>query len=268
MSSAGRGGKRVEGDFYPTTPELAMLLTQAVAKDYNDRVEGWPRSIGGPGSGYGSFLVACRETWPDADVYGYELQDTMVKATRPAFVTDHMDLTRHNLRDGHDLIIGNPPFSVADKIIPSLIARLHPTRGVLVLLLRLNYMGGQERFKTLWRDHMPSRVYVLPARPGFMPNGRSDSTEYALYVWDWRHTGETTLRFIDNLDVKNRWARGESPPVLDVVDVPERATAPDQGSFPDACRREPTPVPVFAGTVGQARLLETAPQADSQERGV
>lgn len=225
MSSTGRGSRDAM-DFYPTTPELARLLCESVAHDYGDRALGWPRSIGEPGSGYGSFLVACRKTWPEAHVVGYELQDQMVLATRPAFLTDHMDLTRHDLRAGHDLIIGNPPFSVADLLIPSLIEQLHPTRGVLALLLRLNYMGGIERYQTLWRDHMPSRVYVLPRRPGFMPNGRSDSTEYALYVWDWRHEGETTLRFIDNSDTKSKWRRGETPPALRVADVPERRVLP------------------------------------------
>lgn len=222
MSSTNRGGKRDPKDFYPTTPQLAQLLCDHLAKDYGGREVGWPRSIGEPGSGYGSFLAAFRHTWPEAHVVGYEVQDQMVMATRPAFLTDHVDLTRHGLRGGHDLIMGNPPFSVADAIIPSLIEQLHPRRGVLALLLRLNYLEGNERYGTLWRDHMPSRVYVLPRRPGFMPNGKTDSTSYAVYVWDWRHTGETVLRFIDNRATKSHWRKGEQPPVLPEASVPER----------------------------------------------
>ena len=53
------------------------------------------------------------------------------------------------------------------------------------MLLRLNFLGSRKRAKW-WRERRPE-VYVSPARPSFSPDGRTDSTEYAWFIWRFPH---------------------------------------------------------------------------------
>lgn len=230
MSSQGRGAIRAPADLYPTHPDLALLIAKRLEAKYGERWGDAPR-IAEPGSGYGSFLLAARTTWPGSHIEAFEIQEQMVMTTRPAFVTHHHDLLVHGAPEGFDLILGNPPFNVADELIPSLVSQLGDG-GVLALVLRLNYLGGQERYRTIWRSIPPSHLMVMPARPGFDPIvGGTDSTEYAVFVWDAKHVGETTMEFLDNTATQSKWAKGDLPPRIDRAHVLERATVLDRNEF-------------------------------------
>jgi hypothetical protein len=92
--------------------------------------------------------------------------------------------------EGFDLIITNPPFNIAQDIIRHALTVVQPT-GFVVMLLRLNFFGGQERAKWI-AENMPQRAYVHSRRMGFNahrqdlpPKKRraTDSIEYAHFVW-------------------------------------------------------------------------------------
>lgn len=94
-----------------------------------------------------------------------------------------------------DLVITNPPFALALPIIEK---ALEFTRfgGHVVMLLRLNFFGTQDRFP-FFRRHMPSRCYVHHKRIPFNGAKRTDSIEYAHFVWTKGERPETTqLRVI------------------------------------------------------------------------
>lgn len=97
-----------------------------------------------------------------------------------------------------DIIITNPPFKLAKEIITKSLSDIKD-HGVVIMLLRLNYFGSQQR-KEFWKNNMPKYCYVHSQRMSFIEkkdeNGcvifkkdgtpckaGTDSIEYAHYVW-------------------------------------------------------------------------------------
>lgn len=80
-----------------------------------------------------------------------------------------------------DVAITNPPYVESLRITNNL---LYEAR-VVVMLLRLNFLAGEARADWM-RAHTPD-VYVLPNRPSFTEDGKTDATEYAWFVWGNRH---------------------------------------------------------------------------------
>lgn len=196
--------QRVEHDLYPTPPALAEFVVRQVAHDFFAEDE--PVNVMEPGCGRGSFLEAIRRRWPAAWVDGYEVQkDVAREAAGLGFRMCRQDMRRLQSIGDYHLVIGNPPFGVADVVLPQLMDVLDPFEGVCALLLRLNYLAGQERYRGFWSRWPPSLVYVLPKRPGFTPDGKTDQTDYMVCVWS-RRGGPVGVRHLDNLDVECRWA--------------------------------------------------------------
>ena len=73
--------------------------------------------------------------------------------------------------------ISNPPFSLAQEFIEHSLA----FAPWVIHLLRLNYLGSEKR-NAFFRENMPD-VYVVPDRISFTGDGKSDSIEYAWFVW-------------------------------------------------------------------------------------
>jgi hypothetical protein len=77
-----------------------------------------------------------------------------------------------------DLILTNPPFSLAKEFIDHSLPRCK----VCIMLLRINYLGSITRH-AWWKEHKPTALHVLSKRPSFTGTG-TDATDYAWYVWD------------------------------------------------------------------------------------
>lgn len=200
------GHERSDGDYYATRPELAKLACETLRNDFIATPQAIlePSSVLEPGCGAGTWLPGIRSTWPNADVLGIEKnEDLAVYARQQGFTVEQRDLLEGGLGT-YDLIVGNPPFGIADELIPMLLTRLRPG-GVLALMLRLNFFEGQDRYERLWRIYPATAAYPLPARPGFTPNGATDGTGYMLCCWKQGYTGPTILRHMDNRFVPAKW---------------------------------------------------------------
>lgn len=77
-----------------------------------------------------------------------------------------------------DLILTNPPFSLAKEFIEHSL----PKAKTVMMLLRLNFLGSKKRH-SWWLDNKPDALYILSGRPSFTGDG-TDATEYAWFVWD------------------------------------------------------------------------------------
>lgn len=77
-----------------------------------------------------------------------------------------------------DLILTNPPFSIAQEFIDHSLDRAN----TVFMLLRLNYLGSIKRYDW-WVKNSPSSLFVLSKRPSFTGSG-TDATDYAWFVWD------------------------------------------------------------------------------------
>lgn len=77
-----------------------------------------------------------------------------------------------------DLIITNPPFSLAQEFLEKSLSEAK----TVCYLLRLNFLESQKRY-TWWQDKTPDKLLVLSKRPSFTGKG-TDSQAYAWFVWD------------------------------------------------------------------------------------
>lgn len=94
-----------------------------------------------------------------------------------------IDYLTHPIEFRDDLIITNPPFSLALQFLKKSLKEAK----TVCYLQRLNWLGSQER-KDFWNANPPDKIFVLSKRPQFMKEmglkAGSDSTEYAWFIWD------------------------------------------------------------------------------------
>lgn len=207
MSSTNRGSERDLDDHYATPPQLTELICNQLKKEVCPD----PVNVLEPGCGEGTFLDAIEKVWPEADRMGVELNPALVRRANKkghnVVKADVIEWSKTAL-DWH-LIIGNPPFKHADEFILALQKWLDPDHGTLAFLLRLNAFGSKGRYEKLWSKVMPYHVYILTARPGFTPDGRSDSIEYMVALFRSKSARRTSLSLLPNFHIKNKWSPGQ-----------------------------------------------------------
>lgn len=96
--------------------------------------------------------------------------------------------------NGYDLIITNPPFSIAIDIIKKAISEVNED-GFVVMLLRLNFFGSKQRLE-FWKENMPQYCFVHHIRMSFTDNKVTDSIEYCHMCWHKGYKEKYTRLFI------------------------------------------------------------------------
>ncbi len=98
---------------------------------------------------------------------------------------------------GADNIVTNPPYNCAEGFVAS---GVKLAKRKFALLLRLAFLEGANRAKTIFTDNPPSRVWVFSERITFYPSDAepkgSGTTAYAWFVWDKDAPGSTELKWI------------------------------------------------------------------------
>jgi len=93
-------------------------------------------------------------------------------------------------------IITNPPFHSAESFVAQCL-KLADVK--FALLLRLAFLEGANRARTIFHKHPPARVWVFSERITFYPKGAkiagSGTTAYAWFVWDKTRNRPTELRW-------------------------------------------------------------------------
>lgn len=173
MSATNRGAARRLDDAYDTPDWLAKaimphLLLFGCVK----------RRILEPACGSGAVVRELQSTFGSSvPVEGIDLVPRGDMAGQ-AVVGDFLTLES---RQDYDLIITNPPYSLAEEFCQRAMLWRRDGRSVVVMLLRLNFLASQRR--AAWLRKNPPAIYVTPRRPSFTGNG-TDATEYAWFVWD------------------------------------------------------------------------------------
>ncbi len=100
-------------------------------------------------------------------------------------------------RRRHANIVTNPPFNSAEGFVAS---GLRLAERKFALLLRLAFLEGANRARTIFHVHPPARVWVFSERITFYPKNvevkGSGTTAYAWFVWDKDAPGSTELRWL------------------------------------------------------------------------
>lgn len=177
---------RREHDAYPTVDELALAICRRLASYFPT-----PSRIVEPTAGGGAFVRAARQVWPSTVIVAVDL---VSDRNEPACLAAGAKFVHSDAREinyfGADLVLGNPPFSLAAPILRR-IRETAPTVPI-AFLLPVGFVGrtmGKVRGKVdpaLRRDAsfwaIVERTYsaALHPRPSFSGDGRTDSMEYEL----------------------------------------------------------------------------------------
>jgi hypothetical protein len=160
-------------DHYPTPVALCYAALQHYGQGSHSRILD-------PGAGTGVWGASARAFYPDAHLTGVELRRSPKPDAYNLWLTqNYLDL---DFGRDFDLIIGNPPYKLAEAFIRKALSEL-TAGGDLVFLLRIAFLAGQDRGKGLWHDYPPRTVGVCSRRPSFTGDGKTDATDYALFHW-------------------------------------------------------------------------------------
>lgn len=186
MSSTNRGAERNRDDYYLTPRWAINQFLEALEQDSNKLCAGSPLIGGGI-----TILDPCAGGDAENDMaYPAALRSHAHYGTKRLATMDIRADSRAEVKGSYlqaqldyepDIIITNPPFNLALPIIRKALADVRPG-GLVVMLLRLNFFGSKER-KEFMQNHGPSFCYVHSKRIGFTPDGKTDSIEYAHFVW-------------------------------------------------------------------------------------
>lgn len=92
-------------------------------------------------------------------------------------------------------IVTNPPFDLAVAFIRRALDVVRGCRGKVAMLQRHEFDAPRKNHP-LFKPPFAAKL-VLPRRPRWSEEDRaSPRFPYAWYLWDWRHDGPPTLRFL------------------------------------------------------------------------
>lgn len=175
MSATNRGTKRNEADFYATPLETVYALL-----DNYDGIESGDVILE-PSAGNGNIIQALRNRGYTNFIEAVELRDE--ETSELMNIADEVSicnfLTDFEATCKYDVIIGNPPYSLAQEFIDKSLELLAPG-GRLIFLLRTNFLESNKRFEW-WQDKLPNGLYTLHKRPSFTGKG-TDATSYSWFI--------------------------------------------------------------------------------------
>lgn len=164
---------RRDRDYYATPAWCTELVL--------DRLDG-PDRILEPSCGDGAILRVLRERVPShVELHGVEIDRSrfdMVVGTAVVMLADFLTLDPSSA-EPYDLVITNPPFSLASDFVQRSLDWLTPN-GVALFLLPLSFLASQRRAPWLAK-HCPD-VWPLSRRPSFTGGG-TDAVDYAWMRW-------------------------------------------------------------------------------------
>ena len=179
VSSTNRGAQRHPDDWYRTPAwAVAALIPELHFETAT------PRTVLDPCAGDGAILDVLGSR---CLAYGIELDGERAIAChsggRPCVVADALAMSswvHPETGERPNRIVMNPPFSLAMEFVERALREVGPF-GIVAVLLRLAWLSSAKR-APFHRAH-PSRVLVLPRRPSFTDNGKTDSADYGWFLF-------------------------------------------------------------------------------------
>lgn len=158
-----------------------------------------PESILEPGAGKGAFLGPLRKRYPTAEISALDIEPSFGPWGKANNSYEH-DFLKWSIQ--HDLIIGNPPYTLALAFVKKAI-ELSP---VVIFLVRQGFLASQKR-NAFFRMNQPSDVFIISHRPSFTPDGQTDTADYCWVCWSDdrpRDPGTSILHWLPTVSKEKR----------------------------------------------------------------
>ena len=176
MSATNRGTKRKESDFYATP----INCVENILKNIN--LNKYGNKLLEPSAGNGNIVNVLKKYY-NKNITSCELRKEEINNLQN--ISDEViidDFLIHDFKDQKfDIIIGNPPYSLAIEFVKKCLNLLED-KGVLIFLLRTAFLESKSRYE-FWQQNPLSGLYTLSKRPSFTGHG-TDATSYSWFVWD------------------------------------------------------------------------------------
>ena len=181
--------QREENDFYATDPQTTKLFLREFWKSYSFEGE-----ILEPACGQGHIAKVIKELLPDANILATDLIDR-------GYGEGDVNFLEHNYGKTFDVVITNPPFSLAKEFIEK---GLEVSDRLVIMLCKIQLLEGVKR-SDMFRNTPLKYVYVHTTRQATWkegqpldPKGKKWATTMCLawFVWDKEYKGEPIIRLI------------------------------------------------------------------------
>lgn len=167
-----------------------------------------------PGVGDGAIVraVTSRPGYESIDWTGIDIRKEVRGLVRPKSIKLRIGnfLLMSTAEIGQfDCAIGNPAYTIAMEVVE----KARTVSPLVIMLLRLNWLGSEKRAPLFRAGAMPERVLVLPNRPSFVKGEKSstDSCEYAWMIFGKRRVDESRVRTLGSTPEELRGVRSSAP---------------------------------------------------------
>lgn len=187
-----RTAQREKNDYYATDPRAMEDLL---------RYETFAPNIWEPACGEGNLSEVLKKH--GYNVFSTDLIDRGYQDVLLNFLESDM------LFDGD--IVTNPPFKHTTEFVKKGLDSLK-IGGKLALFLKINYLSGKARYKEIYSQFPPYRVYVFTGRRSCSKNNApegfkgNNAMDYCWMIWEKGLQGPTELKWIETgvkTNVKN-----------------------------------------------------------------
>lgn len=173
---------REENDYYATDPRAMEDLL---------RYEKFSSKIWEPACGEGNLSEVLKK-------HGYEVFSTDL--IDRGYQDEQIDFLKTNRKFDGD-IVTNPPFKHTTEFVLKGLEAIEPGQK-LALFLKINYLSGKARYKQIYQNFPPYRVYVFTGRRNCSKNNtpegfKNSAMDYCWLIWEKGKHGPTELKWIE-----------------------------------------------------------------------
>lgn len=177
---------RPKHDVYETPYEVAYSALQYIKPSlkYNEVLD--------IGAGNGVWGTAFVDRFGDNEITGVDIRDVSMP---PAYKYWHRNfdlfaMYQSEIQKKFDIVIGNPPYNLAEECVRFALSR---KPNEVLMLLKLSFLESIKRGHGLFEEFPPYAVYVSMRRISFFKTKKSSTGDYATALFHWKRDDRSRI---------------------------------------------------------------------------